>query len=180
MMDGPGRKIRRRGKSWGRRNLVLNLDKALTAYGRAYPEGPVVIISDMSKRHGGKLPPHHTHREGHDVDLSYVPIPKHDNGGFLMMDERYFDVDRNWTFVKAMLDTNAVVTILMDHSLQELLFKKARSEGIPPKELRRIFQYPRSKEREVGLIRHWDGHRDHMHVRFKCHSDRRACVRGRE
>jgi hypothetical protein len=95
-----------------------------------------------------------------------------------MMDKRYFDVDRNWTFVKAMLETGAVVTILMDYTLQELLFKKARSEGIAPQELRRLFQYPRPKDREVGIVRHWEGHRDHMHVRFACHADRKRCRRG--
>ncbi|MEL6179469.1 MAG: penicillin-insensitive murein endopeptidase, partial [Myxococcota bacterium] len=177
MPDGPGRRIRRRGRSWGRPNLVVNLDHALNIYAKAYPEGPVVIVSDMSRRHGGRLKPHHTHREGQDVDLSYIPIPKHDNGGFIKMDKLYFDVERNWTFIKAMLDTGEVTLILMDHDLQKLLFEKARSEGIPVPELRRIFQYPRPKEREVAIIRHWDKHDDHMHVRFACHPDRRRCRR---
>lgn len=177
MPDGPGRRVRRRGRSWGRPNMVVNLDHALRAYGEAYPEGPVVIVSDMSRRKGGRLKPHHTHREGQDVDLSYIPIPKHDNGGFIKMSKDYFDVDRNWTFIKAMLDTGEVTLILMDHDLQKLLFEKARAEGVPVPELRRIFQYPRPKEREVAIIRHWDKHDDHMHVRFACHADRRRCRR---
>ena len=166
--DGPGRRIRRRSRSWGTETMVASLDRALTEYGKAYPEGPVVIVSDMSRREGGKLPPHHTHREGRDVDLSYVPKPDQDNGGFLMMNEWAFDVERNWTFLKAMLDTGQVEVMLMDRMLQELLYKHLKGKGMSEGELGRIFQYPRPTSAEAGIVRHWDGHRDHLHVRFAC------------
>ena len=55
MPDGPGRRIRRRSLSWGAAHVVASLDRALTAYGRAFPDGPVVIVSDMSRREGGRL-----------------------------------------------------------------------------------------------------------------------------
>ncbi len=169
MLDGKGRRVRRRSVSWGTALMVKSLDKALNVYGDAYPEGPVVIVSDMSRRGGGRLKPHHTHREGRDVDLSYVPVPKHDNGGFLKMKPGVFDVERNWTFIKAMVDTGQLRLILMDWKIQKMLYKHAKEvEGMDKFELERLFQYPRDREEEVGLIRHWDNHNDHMHVRFAC------------
>lgn len=174
MPDGPGRRVRRRRVSWGTSHAVYHLDKALTAYGKAYPDGPVVIVSDMSRRKGGRLPPHHTHRSGRDVDLSYVPKPDQDNGGFLMMNSWAFDRERNWAFLEALLATGQVELLLMDRSLQKLLVKHLEDK-LSESELRRIFQYPRPSSAEAGIIRHWEGHRDHMHVRLKCAPDQPRC-----
>lgn len=167
LWDGPGRRIRRRSRSWGTRPTVLALDRALTAYGEAYPDGPVIIVSDMSRRKGGRLPPHHGHREGRDADLSYVPIPEHDNGGFIKMSKRYFDVDRNWLFYRELLATGHVQTVLMDTKLQKLLYERAKRAGMGKAWLRRVFQYPRDPTSKAGIIRHWDNHDDHVHIRFK-------------
>ena len=174
--DGPGRRIRRRIRSWGIRTTVQSLDRALRVYAEAFPKGPVVIVSDMSRRMGGRLKPHHTHREGRDVDLSYIPRPEHDNGGFLLMDERTFDAERNWTFYRALIATGKVDVILMDRRLQKLLRRQAESEGLAKSELDRIFQYPRPADDEVGLIRHWDEHRDHTHIRFACDDRHNVCT----
>jgi hypothetical protein len=177
LSDGPGRRIRRRSTSWGRGHTVANLDAALRTYGSAYPEGPVVIVSDLSRRTGGRLSPHHTHRDGRDVDLSYVPRPEIDNGGFMLMSRRLFDVERNWTFVDALVGTGEVEVILMDTQLQKLLYEQAASKGVAPERLSEIFQYPRDPSSSAGVIRHWDGHRDHMHVRFSCPPEDLSCGR---
>ena len=175
MPDGKGRKVRRRMVSWGTALLVKNLNHALDIYGDAFPAGPVVIVSDMSRRGGGRLKPHHTHRHGRDVDLSYIPKPEQDNGGFMKMNSSVFDRERNWTLLKALLDTGQVELILMDKKVQKMLLKVAREKGLSDEELGRIFQYPRDKDAEVGIIRHWDGHLDHMHVRFACPPEFAAC-----
>lgn len=175
MMDGPGRRVRRRSVSWGTSLTVHHLDKALKAYGAAYPEGPVIIVSDMSRRGGGRLKPHNTHREGRDVDLSYVPVPKHDNGGFLKMKPGIFDVERNWVFLDALLSSGEVKLILMDWRVQKMLVEYAREQGVDAQRLRTLFQYPRERDEEVGVVRHWDGHRDHMHVRFACPEGMERC-----
>ena len=177
MPDGLGRRVRSRSKSRGTARMVRDLDQALNVYGRAFPKGPVVIVSDMSLRGGGRLRPHHTHRDGRDVDLSYVPVPEHDNGGFLKMTSMVFDPERNWTMLKALVDTGGVELILMDYQIQKMYHEFAATKGVPAAELARIFQYPRDKEAEVGIIRHWDGHRDHMHVRFACPADFPECGR---
>jgi hypothetical protein len=165
--DGPGRRIRRRRLSWGWSNAVYHLDAALRTYGETFPDGPVVIVSDMSRRSGGHLAPHHTHRAGRDVDLSYIPKPDQDNGGFMLMNSWAFDLERNATLLKALVDTGQVELILMDKSLQRLLVKHLSGKW-EEAELRRVFQYPADPTVETGLVRHWDGHRDHMHVRFAC------------
>ena len=174
MPDGPGRRVRRRRTSWGTSHAVFHLDAALTAYGQAYPEGPVIIVSDLSRREGGRLLPHHAHRTGRDVDISYVPKPDQDNGGFLMMNSWAFDRERNWSFLEALLGTGQVELILMDRNLQRYLVEHLEDK-LPEEELQRLFQVPRPQSEEVGIIRHWDGHRDHMHVRLRCASDQPRC-----
>ena len=129
----------------------------------------------MSRRGGGYLKPHRKHRLGQDVDLSYVPKPEHDNGGFMKMTPRVFDLERNWTLLRAMLDSGDVELILMDRRIQKMLYTDAREKGMRQDELARIFQYPRDVEEKVGIIQHWDKHDDHMHVRFACPEDFSAC-----
>lgn len=163
--EGPGRRIRRRSRSWGTLTMIRSLDTALRRYAEAHPEGPVLIVSDLSTRTGGRLKPHHSHRQGRDADLSYVPRPEHDNGGFLLMDERTFDAARNWTFYKALLDTGEVEQILMDARLQRILREHAAQAGVPAPEVERLF----------ARFQHWDGHRDHVHIRFKCANDDPYC-----
>jgi hypothetical protein len=55
----------------------------------------------------------------------------------------------------------------MDYSVQALLYEHAKGKGASQDLLDELFQYPRGKRRQYGLIRHEPGHGDHFHVRFE-------------
>ena len=57
--------------------------------------------------------------------------------------------------------------MFVDYKLQKLLYEYAESQGASEEFLDEIFQYPRGKRRMYGLIRHWKGHTNHFHVRFR-------------
>ena len=51
--------------------------------------------------------------------------------------------------------------------MQKRLYDWAHSRGTPDEDLAELLQYPRGKDTQVGLVRHWPNHADHLHVRFK-------------
>ena len=164
-----------RGHVFGTRNTIEALLKAFNAYGATHPDGPPVPIGDISARRGGRLFPHASHRTGRDVDIGYVMSPE-DRG------DRYwghanaenFDVEKNWTLVKALIDTGEVQQIFMSVRLQRLLLPKARQE-LPDEEVARWFRAANPDYSTPSIIRHWRGHRDHMHVRFVCEDGNDRC-----
>jgi LysM repeat protein len=77
------------------------------------------------------------------------------------------DVPRTWALLKAFVDNPDVRAVFLDYRLQKLLYEHARSQKISEAKLDELFQYPRGKGRNFGIIRHWKGHKDHFHVRFR-------------
>lgn len=116
---------------------------ALRAIGREwrrrYPSGPPVQIADISRRGGGKLPPHGSHRMGIDVDI------------------RFIRKDGNKT-----MGVNALTnTANFDKPRTQELVDIIRDNGVLP--VLRLWVNKR-----IGL-RNVNGdkiHNDHMHVRF--------------
>ena len=77
------------------------------------------------------------------------------------------DVARTWALIKAFVDNADVRAVFLDYNLQKLLYEHARKQKVSESTLDALFQYPRGKGRGFGIIRHWKGHKDHFHVRFK-------------
>ncbi len=69
--------------------------------------------------------------------------------------------------IKAFTDTDDVVYVFMDYGLQKLLYEYAKEQGVSEDTLDELFQYPRGRGRTHGIIRHWKGHVNHFHVRFR-------------
>jgi len=55
----------------------------------------------------------------------------------------------------------------MDYNLQKVLYEYAKKHGTSEDVLDELFQYPRGRGRNHGIVRHWRSHRNHFHVRFK-------------
>jgi hypothetical protein len=72
-----------------------------------------------------------------------------------------------------LLRTHQVQVIFVDWRHQAALYEVARDAGY--RKLRSTFQYPRPPSRRVGVIRHYDNHHSHMHVRLKCPEHQPAC-----
>lgn len=160
--------VKRPHLAWGTPTTVRLIQRAIDRYRRRRPGGPKIFVGDISKRGGGRIPPHVSHRAGRDVDIGYVRRGRNaNNPRFTDVDGRSLDVPRTWELVKAFLETDQVRYIFMDYRVQRRLYEYARSQGVPKETLDELFQYPRGRHRAHGIIRHWPGHLDHFHVRFR-------------
>jgi penicillin-insensitive murein endopeptidase len=131
---------------------------------RCDPDMPPVVVGDLSRPRGGSFPPHKSHQNGLDADLSYIPALQMHVGRGFMADRTTLDVPRTWAFLKRLMDTGEVEFLFVDRSVQKLLYEYVKST-MTPQQLRVVFQYPTKVQR--GIIRHVKGHIDHVHVRFK-------------
>ena len=154
--------------AWGAAKTIRVIQSAVASYKRKQPGGPKVHIGDISKRGGGKFPPHVSHQHGRDVDIGYVLKGKYAHEKrFKSANASNLDVARTWTLIKAFVDSDEVTYIFMDYRIQKLLYEHAKERGYSEDTLDELFQYPRGKRRTHGLIRHWKGHVNHFHVRFR-------------
>jgi LysM repeat protein len=160
--------VKRPHLAFGTHETIDAITRALADYRRRSIGGPKVHVGDISKRGGGALRPHLSHRLGRDVDVGYVLRGAEAHRiRFLSATRENFDVARSWALVDAFLDTDRVAYIFMDYWVQQQLYEYAKSHGVRRDELDELFQYPRGRGRSHGVIRHWRGHRDHFHVRFR-------------
>jgi LysM repeat protein len=165
---GRGYHVKWSAAAWGTAGAIRSIQTAVSSYQRKMPGGPKIHVGDISKRGGGKFGPHISHQHGRDVDVGYVLEGESAaETRFRSANANNLDVGRTWTLVKAFIDTNNVTYIFMDYRIQKLLYEYAESKGVNEDVLDELFQYPRGRGRTHGLIRHWRGHTNHFHVRFR-------------
>lgn len=156
------------GNAWGTGESVKAIQTAVSNYRKKFSSSPQIHIGDISKKGGGKLSPHVSHQHGRDVDIGYVLKGEQaDEVRFTTANSKNLDVARTWALIDAFLDTDRVKYIFMDHAVQKLLYEHAQKQGVSEDTLDELFQYPRSKGRGHGIIRHSKGHANHFHVRFR-------------
>jgi LysM repeat protein len=166
--DSDAYEIKRPHNAWGTKRTIKLVGQAIASYERKAKGGPKLRIGDLSREHGGKLEGHLSHQEGIDIDIGLVLRGKaasrmHFSGATA----ETIDVERTWLLVESFLDTGEVRYIFLDHGVQKLLYEHAKDHGVPQSKLDEYFQYPRGTGRNHGIIRHWRGHKNHIHVRFR-------------
>ncbi len=154
--------------SWGTSNTVRTIQQAIASYSGKAKGGPKIHVGDISKKGGGKFPPHVSHQDGRDVDIGYVlKGSQADEIKFRRASKQNLDVARTWKLLKSFLDTGQVRYIFMDYRLQKLVYEYAHKQGVSEDTLDELFQYPRGRGRTAGIVRHWRGHVNHFHIRFR-------------
>lgn len=151
--------------AWGTTQVVWQLTDALFRYHTTYPDAPPVLIQDLSRRRGGRLGPHTSHRSGRDVDIALV----RNRGPYdrpVTASRRTLDAERTWFLIHSLIRSGDVQYVFLHRSLIRTLRQHARKQGMSRSELRRIFHNPRRGRRAPGIIRAEPGHRAHFHVRF--------------
>jgi len=162
--------IKRPNLAYGTSHSVKAIKAALSRYKqtKAGKGGPQVHVGDISSRGGGPLTGHKSHQKGVDVDIGLVLKGNEGNEvRFRTGNVNNLDIARTWALIKAFVDTADVRAVFLDYNLQKLLYEHARKQKVSESTLDALFQYPRGKGRGFGIIRHWKGHKDHFHVRFK-------------
>ena len=163
--EGPGYRVVNRRRSWGTFLAITHLMEVFADHARHYPKAAPLVVGDISRKGGGMLPPHASHRRGRDVDIRF-PL-KIETKHYVAASPKTLDVKRTWDLIERFIKTGDVVYIFVDYKLQKALYEHVeRQRRFSSKQLREYFQYPRGRRSMLGIIRHEPGHSTHMHVRF--------------
>jgi hypothetical protein len=166
---GDGYVVRRPSRAFGAKHVVEQLRAAIGEVHALYPSVHTLAIGDLSAEHGGKISDHHSHQSGLDVDVGFYFTTG--PASTFVEANAALDLEATWALLAAFSRTAAlddgVQMIFLDYDVQRRLYTYAKDRGTPERELDFMFQYPRGKDELTGLVRHWPGHANHMHVRWK-------------
>jgi LysM repeat protein len=163
--EGPGYTILDRRRAFGSMLAVSRVAEVLSDHYMKFPDAHPILVGDLSRKGGGFLPPHRSHRRGRDVDIRYplkVPTTQ-----YVPATPSTLDLARTWSLVSAFIATGDVEYVFVGYKLQRTLFEYAQKKGVSKARLTELFQFPRGARSQTGIIRHEPGHRTHFHVRFK-------------
>lgn len=158
-----------RPRSYATRQTVETLAQALTQWHERYPDANPVKLGEFSKRGGGRVRPHKSHRTGRDVDLGYVMRDPDDGHRFVAVTDDNLDAEATWGLVQRLLASGAVESIFIADSVQEQLVPLA-AETMDEAQRRATFSVlePDARAKKKTTLKAVRGHDDHMHVRFQC------------
>ncbi|MFH1873594.1 MAG: penicillin-insensitive murein endopeptidase [Pseudomonadota bacterium] len=164
MPEGQRWKLIDPNESWGTQETIDFVIASINKVYEQYPGASPIEIGDISVRNGGSFGSHKSHQAGRDVDFGWYY--KNINGHWWKRaTKNNLDLARTWALIRALFEESDVELILIDRSIQKLLYQYAMGIGEDPKWLKTVFQYPVTN-RGQGIIRHAKGHATHMHVRF--------------
>jgi len=177
-----------RGAHFGLPRLVEAVSDAASMVERQRPSGVPLLVGDLSKRSGGRIDRHHSHRTGRDVDLLFfaetpegepVPSPgfvKYGPDGLAFVPKESggpsyvrLDIAREWLLIRALM-SSAQANV-------QWMFVSAPIEAL-------ITEYARARGEDPALVWHAESvmlqpkdslpHDDHLHLRTACTPDEAA------
>jgi murein endopeptidase len=167
-LEGSDRLQVRQHRNWGTPEMLAAIVRAVDVVHAEQPGGHTLVVGDLSRKAGGRFRPHRSHQSGRDADIGYFLKQSRCPGFMRKANRDNFDVARTWTMLWDWLSRDEVEYVFVDWRLQKQLYIHARDVAqVARTNLTRIFQYPKSRAKRVGIIRHQRGHSDHMHARFR-------------
>jgi penicillin-insensitive murein endopeptidase len=159
--------------AWGARETIDALTRTIEKVNAQFSDTPKIFIGDISAKSGGYFPPHVSHQNGRDVDISYYLTKDH--RWYQIANAQNLDLPRTWAFVRALVTDTDLELLLMDIRVQKLVKTYALSIGEDATWLDSIFQYGAKSARP--LIFHVSGHASHLHIRFYAPASRELARR---
>lgn len=167
---------RKRNTQWGTKELVDLLRDAAREVAETHP-GSTLRVGNLGRPGGGDIPWSSSHNSGRDADLAFYceeastgkPVLAPEliefgpDGRAVEQPELRFDVERNWTLVKALLThpDASMQWLFISKSLKEKLLEHARESGEPSHLVRRA-------QKVLHQPTDAPPHADHLHVRMTC------------
>ena len=145
--------------TYGTRETNDYLIAAIRAVDSDFPGGPPARLNHIGAEEGGYLRPHHSHQAGRDVDIGFYY--RNDPPARVASRAKYMDLERNWSLIRSIVTLTDVQFILVDRSIQKVLFDYALSRGEDRGWLDSLFHAGSN-----SILKHARHHRDHFHVRF--------------
>jgi len=160
------------GAAWGTPEMIEVITSAAEQMAWLRPDAKPIAIGDISHKRGGRIEGHKSHRGGIDADIGlYGKGGTQGRTRFPDLPSRELDLEANWLFLKAMLDTGLVQRVLLDQTHIDSLRRYTIEAGhLTEDEAYRIFTV-RNQPRVwamKGVVSHAPSHRDHFHVRVVC------------
>lgn len=178
LKESPELKIKSgsKGETYGYPGLVLMLHRSAQDIEKAVPGGAVMLVGDLSSKHGGPLAGHRSHQSGRDADVGFYL--RNEKGKQVVLDQFvkidgegkaighrgvYFDDERNWQLVRSWLrDTRAGIShVFVASHVRNRILKYARASNARARfydEAAKLLHEPRNSAR----------HDDHYHIRITC------------
>ena len=162
---------------YGLPTLTGLIDRAARKVARKFPDA-VLNVGDLSRREGGELERHHSHKTGRDADLGFY---LRNSANKALAPERFvtfsargepvdfpgavFDDARNWALVEALVeDREARVShIFVARHIRARLLRYAEQHKVAPE--------VRQRAADVMMQPSQSSHDDHFHVRIGCPPD---------
>lgn len=171
--DGPGYELRLPRSGYGTTHAVQQVVAAMALFHESSRYGSNLELGAMSRPAGGDIGTHKSHQTGRDLDIR---LPRRETvPAYLELTLRRVDWAVTWDLVRALAETDVEV-IFLDYDAQKRLYRAAKELGAKREELSSTLQYPRGRAAVRGLVRHADGHAQHIHVRFSCGPYETECV----
>jgi YD repeat-containing protein len=142
---------------------------------RDYPDTVPIVVGALSMPTGGKLRPHKSHRSGRDIDFGFFRTGNEALHHFEDIAADRIDFDKSFLLMANLIATGRVQNIFVNYALQSRLHQAARDMGYDDAQLSWLFEYPRGRKAQAGVIRHAKGHTRHFHVRFVCPTGDSTC-----
>ena len=117
----PGIHAKNRAHTFAASHVVTRLIDAVGIVQRSLGGTPDLVLGDISRKGGGRFPPHRSHQNGLDVDLGYYHLGEVSKDRFTKITKRNFDKVRTWALIKRLLESGEVQYIFMSTSVQKML-----------------------------------------------------------
>jgi hypothetical protein len=179
--EGDGYTIRRPQRAFGTRTTIEYVSRVIAEVRQKFPDQHELAIGDISAEHGGPITQHRSHQAGRDIDIGlfyYEKPPSYPND-FVHATADNLDCEATFAlitgFAGTMHEDGGAQMIFLDYDVQGLLYDWAKDHGVSDERLGELLQYPHGRSSGESLVRHWPGHDNHIHVRFKCPDADTSC-----
>lgn len=174
--ESPDYTLRTPDTAYGSTHAMQVIQHAIAAFRHETAYLGEVLVCSLSKRRGGRFPPHRSHRTGRDVDIGLVAYPGFPRGEGHKARGGEVDWAATWLLMRHFIETEQVTYIFLSYHLQPALYEAALALGATDEELSRVIQWPRKRRAKTSaIVRHAAGHTGHFHVRIKCGPDEPRC-----